>query len=87
MFTVFTYQCDLIKWTVHNASVGYTVGHYFFQNHPLSRTSNVVNIDCVNQPTSIWSNVVYKLNLNSYPVIVTQPQIVVSNKAGIHALI
>ena len=66
---VFTYQCDLIKWTLRNASVGYTAGPHFFENHPLSRTSDVVNIDCVNQPTSNWSNVVYKLNyLNPYPV-------------------
>ena len=65
---VFTYQCDLIKWTLRNASVGYTAGPHFFENHPLSRTSDVVNIDCVNQPTSIWSNVVYKLSLYPYPV-------------------
>ena len=67
-YAVFSYQCDLIKWTHYNASVGYTAGPYFFQNHPLSKTSNVVNIDCVNQPTSNWSNVVYKLSLYPYPV-------------------
>ena len=67
-YAVFTYQCDLINWTRHNASVGYTAGPHFFQNHPLSRTSDVVNIDCVNQPTSIWSNVVYKLTLHPYSV-------------------
>ena len=67
-YAVFTYQCGLINWTMHNASVGYTAGPHLFQNHPLSRTSNVVNIDCVNQPTSIWSNVVYKLTLHPYPV-------------------
>ena len=60
-YAVFTYQCDLIQWTEYNAAVGYTAGPHFFQNHPLSRTSNVVNIDCVNQPTSIWSNVVYNI--------------------------
>ena len=66
-YAVFTYQCDLINWTRYNASIGYTAGQNFFQNHPLSRTSNVVNIDCVNQPTSIWSNVVHKLTLHPYP--------------------
>ena len=67
-YAVFTYQCDLIKWTVHTAAVGYTAGLHFFQNHPLSRTPNVVNIDCVNQPTSVWSNVVYKLTFHPDPV-------------------
>ena len=60
-YAVFTYQCDLIKWTSYNAAVGYTAGSHFFQNHPLSRTPNVVNIDCVNQPTSNLSNVVYDI--------------------------
>ena len=74
-YAVFTYQCDLINWTYSEASVGYTAGPYFFQNHPLSRTSNVVNIDCVNQPTSIWSNVVYKLTLQ--PNFVTDVSVTV----------
>ena len=66
-YAVFTYQCDLIKWTNYNAAVGYTAGPHFFQNHPLTRTSNVVNIDCVNQPTSIWSNVVYDITVTCSP--------------------
>ena len=69
-YAVFTYQCDFINWTKENdyAAVGYTAGPHFFQNHPLSRTTNVVNIDCVNQPTSIWSNIIYKLTLHPDPV-------------------
>ena len=74
-YTVFTYQCDLISWTLRPAAVGYTAGPHFFQNHPLSRTSNVINIDCVNQPTSIWSNVVYKLTLQ--PNFVTDVSVTV----------
>ena len=68
-YAVFTYQCDLINWTSYNATVGYTAGSHFFQNHPLSRTSNVVNIDCINQPTSIWSNVVYNITICSPPCV------------------
>ena len=68
-YAVFTYQCNLIKWTLYNAAVGYTDGLNFFQNHPLSRTSDVVNIDCVNQPASNWSNVAYKISLCSPPCV------------------
>ena len=74
-YAVFTYQCDLISWTLRPAAVGYTAGPHFFQNHPLSRTSNVINIDCVNQLTSIWSNVVYKLTLQ--PNFVTDVSVTV----------
>ena len=61
-YAVFTYRCDLIKWTIHETFVGYFDGSNFLQEHPLSGTSNVVNIDCVNRPTSSWSNVVYKIS-------------------------
>ena len=61
-YAIFTYKCDLLQWTRHNAAIGYSAGLDYYENHPLSRTSNVINIDCVNYPHSVWSNVVYKLN-------------------------
>ena len=61
-YAIFTYKCDLLQWTRHNAAIGYSAGLDYYENHPLSRTSNVINIDCVNYPHSVWSNVVYKLS-------------------------
>ena len=61
-YAIFTYKCDLLQWTSHNAAIGYSAGLEYYENHPLSRTANVINIDCVNYPHSVWSNVVYKLS-------------------------
>ena len=61
-YAIFTYKCDLLQWTSYNAAIGYSAGAEYYENHPLSRTSNVINIDCVNYPHSVWSNVVYKLS-------------------------
>ena len=61
-YAIFTYKCDLLQWTSHNAAIGYSAGLEYYENHPLSRAANVINIDCVNYPNSVWSNVVYKLN-------------------------
>ena len=61
-YAIFTYKCNHLKWTRFNAAIGYSAGPDNFANHPLSRTSKVTNIDCLNYPPSVWSNVVYNLN-------------------------
>ena len=61
-YVIFTYKCDLLRWTRHSAAIGYSAGHDKFANHPFSRTSRVTDIDCLNYPSSEWSNVVYNLN-------------------------
>ena len=61
-YAIFTYKCNLLHWTRHNAAIGYSAGQNYFENHPISRTSRVTDIDCLNYPSSVWSNVVYNLN-------------------------
>ena len=61
-YAIFTYKCDLLRWTNHNAGVGYSAGPNFFEEHPLSRNENVTDIDCLNYPSSVWYNLVYKLS-------------------------
>ena len=61
-YAIFTYKCNLLRWTRRNAAIGYSAGQNYFENHPLSRTSRVTDIDCLNYPSSVWSNVVYNLN-------------------------
>ena len=63
-YAIFTYKCDNLQWTKNNATIGYSDGHSNFENHPFSRTSKVTDIDCLNYPSSVWSNVVYNLNFN-----------------------
>ena len=60
-YSIFTYQCDLIRWTLRSAAVGYSVNGNFFENHKLSRSSSVVNIDC-EEAVSIWTNIVYRID-------------------------
>ena len=66
-YAVFIYNCDLLHWLYHGASIGYDGGEDFYQNYVLSETdesnsSNINDIACLNDPNSPWSNVVYKLN-------------------------
>ena len=63
-YSIFTYKCDLLQWARHNTAIGYSAGPDYFENHPFSRTSKVTDIDCLNSPSSVWSNVVYNLNNN-----------------------
>ena len=51
-----------MRWTNHNAGVGYSAGPNFFEEHTLSRNESVTDIDCLNYPSSVWSNLVYKLS-------------------------
>ena len=60
-YSIFTYQCDFIRWTLNNASVGYSVNGNFYQNHELSKSSSVVDIDC-EEAVSNWTNVVYRID-------------------------
>ena len=61
-YAIFTYKCNLLQWTSHNATIGYSAGQSHFKNHPFSRKITVTDIDCLNYPSSVWSNVVYNLN-------------------------
>ncbi len=44
-----------------NATIGIKADHTFFRNHPLSNQANARYISCLNEPSSDWSNEVYKL--------------------------
>ena len=61
-YAIMTYKCGHIQWTDHNATIGYSYNATFFANHPLSKSSSVTNIDCLNYPQSEWTNLVYKIS-------------------------
>lgn len=59
---MFTYRCCSLNWDQTEASIGFSAGSDFFVNHPLSQTSNVNNIACLNASFSDWTNIVYKIS-------------------------
>ena len=61
-YAVFTYRCCSLNWMRNEAVIGFSAGKGLFANHPLSGTSNVNNIACLNVSSSDWSNVVYKIS-------------------------
>ena len=68
-YAVFIYECGDIQWgaDVANGSifarVGVSVGGSVISSHPLSGSSGVDTIDCLNNPSSRWVNLVYDISL------------------------
>jgi hypothetical protein len=69
-YAVYTYRCGDLGWS-GGATIGYNGGPVgnFYANHPLSRTSSVNSIACLNFDVTEWSNVVYNIScdLNCIP--------------------
>lgn len=61
-YSIFIYQCDLIRWTRHNAIVGFSADSEFYANNSLSGTPNITNIDCYQNTSSGYTNIIYTLN-------------------------
>ena len=59
-YAVFTYECGYIRWTTNSAVVGFNSDTEYI-NHPLSRTSNITDIDC-DDTVSGWTNIVYRID-------------------------
>ena len=57
---MFSYQCGGMTWN-GNATIGFNAGGTWFENHPLSRTSNANSVACLNNSRTVWTNLVYKL--------------------------
>ena len=64
---MFIYQCGYIRWTRHNATVGFN-SDTEYNNHPLSKTSNITDIDC-NNATYGWTNIVYKFDQGNIAIM------------------
>ena len=69
-FALYIYQCDLIEWSGEGfgsyATVGYNLNGVF-ENHPLSGTSQVNNIDCSSPNTEVkratqWTNEIFQIS-------------------------
>ena len=79
-YAIYTYKCGELNWA-HSHTGGYAVigvdfSPYLFAEHPLSRKPNVTEIACINNDTSVWSNVVYTLHQQIISVTFDPPQFV-----------
>ena len=76
-FALYIYQCDLIQWSGEGigsyATVGYNLNGVF-ENHPLSGTSQINNIDCLSpntefslQEATLWKNEIFQISSTPDP--------------------
>ena len=59
-YAIFTFKCGLFDWNGTNAIIGFSASNTAFANFPLSRLVQT-NIDCLNSPTSNWTNIAYEI--------------------------
>lgn len=62
-YALFIYQCGAMSWN-GNATVGFNAGGTWFENHPLSGTSKIDSVACLNYTSAVWTSLVYKLTPN-----------------------
>ena len=68
-YALFIYECGHIQWGAETANgsifarVGVSVGGSIIASHPLSGSNSVDTIDCLNDPTSPWVNLIYDISL------------------------
>ena len=68
-YAVFIYECGGIQWGAETANgsifarVGVSVGGSVVSSHPLSGSNRVDTVDCLNDPTSRWVNLIYDISL------------------------
>ena len=75
-YTIFTYRCGSMGWA-RQATIGYNAAGDVYENHRLtgSLLSPANSIACDNSPSSVWSNVVYKISLDSPNITTPLPPI------------
>lgn len=59
-YAIFTYKCGLLEWGI-GSTIGFNDPGGNYNNHD----PTYPDIDCVNQPASNWSNIVYLLSTSS----------------------
>jgi hypothetical protein len=59
---IITYRCGQLNTKRRGPIVGYKTDEIFWEQHPLSNSEGILNLDCANEPNSPWTNIVYYLN-------------------------
>ena len=81
-YAIYTYKCGELNWandtyTNDYAFIGFTFIPPVLQaEHPLSRKPNVTDIACINNDSSVWSNVLYTLHKKIVNITFDPPQFV-----------
>ena len=65
-YAIYTHHCDLLEWGGfgNNAVVGYSLRGTYYMNHPLSGLDDIDNIGCLNQSSTDWTNLVYRISVS-----------------------
>ncbi len=63
-FAIFTYLCGSMNWHGY-ATIGINADGNFYTNYPLSGTSSVTEVACLNSPDSLVKNLIYPLTPHS----------------------
>ena len=66
-YALFTYKCGTLSSTGirTNGTIGFNSDGNYFRNFPLSGTSRVNEVACLNLPNTLWSNLLYSLTPTS----------------------
>jgi hypothetical protein len=62
-YALYTYKCGTLSSTGvrTNGTIGFNSDGNYFRNFPLSGTSRVNEVACLNLPNALWSNLLYSL--------------------------
>ncbi len=71
-YALFIYQCGSLSSSgsrTNNGTIGFNSDGSYFENHPLSGSSKLPEIACLNYPRTAWTNVLYSLTPTSGKII------------------
>ena len=71
-YALYTYKCGTLSSNGNrtNGTIGFNSDGNYFRNFPLSGTSRVNEVACLNLPNTLWSNLLYSLTPTSGSCII-----------------
>ena len=74
-YTVFTYRCGSMGWSLNGATIGYNAAGNYFENHPNTGSFVSHEIACLNSPGSEWFSVVYNISVDTPGTLAPPPTV------------
>ena len=59
---IMTYKCGSIQWLRQGAVIGYHVSDTYTEELFYNDRERIVDVDCLNSPSSNWTNLMYYIN-------------------------
>ena len=63
-YALYTYRCGELEWS-GGATIGFGASNETYANLRLSGSAGVLAVACLNSPTTEWSNVLFRLTLDT----------------------